>query len=343
MYSFANDYSEGACPKVLEALTNTNYNQTPGYGVDKYCLEAEKIIRNKVGNNDVDVHFITGGTPCNVLAISLLKSYEAVICVESGHINVHETGAVEATGHKILSVKGVDGKITPEEIQKVVDGHGDEHMVKPRMVFISNATEFGTIYTLDELKNIYKVCKDNNLYLYLDGARLSNALVASGNDITLKDICTYTDLFYIGGTKNGALLGEAMVIKNPELKPNFRYTIKQHNAMLAKGRVIGVSFIALMEDDTYLKNAKNANIMAQALKYILEQMGAKMYIDSSTNQIFPILENSLIEKMKRDYEFIVWDKYDRNHSVIRLVCSWATRKEDIQQFYNDLLVYINEK
>lgn len=343
MYSFENDYSEGACPKVLEALCKTNMLQTPGYGVDKYCKKAENLIKEKLGNEDVDIHFITGGTPCNVIAISLLKSYEAVISVESGHINVHETGAVEATGHKIITVKGRNGKITPKEIRDVVNSHSDEHMVKPKMVYISNSTELGTIYYRDELKEIYNTCTELGLYLYLDGARLGNALTALGNDLTLKDICRFSDMFYIGGTKNGALLGEAMVIKNPELKPNFRYAIKQHNAMLAKGRILGVQFVALFDDDTYFENAKNANIMAQAMRYIFSQLGIKMYIDSPTNQIFPIIEDSLLEKIKNDYTFITWGRYDRNHSIARFVCSWATKKDDVQQLYKDLLRYKNEK
>ena len=264
MYSFANDYSEGACPKVLRGLVETNYVQTAGYGLDEYCETAAALIKKTIGHDDVDVHFITGGTPCNVLAISLLRAHEAVISVESAHINVHETGAVEATGHKIIAVKGRDGKITPEEIRSVVADHTDEHKVKPKMVFISNATEFGTIYSKQELNDIYNVCRELKLYLYLDGARLGNALVATGNDLSFKDICDLTDMFYIGGTKNGALVGEAMVIKNDELKPDFRYLIKQHCSMLAKGRLLGVQFISLFEDSTYLDNARNADIMAQA-------------------------------------------------------------------------------
>ncbi len=341
MYSFANDYSEGACEKVLSALNQTNYTQSAGYGVDHFCEQAAKVIRKRLEHEDVDIHFITGGTPCNVLAISTLKAHEAVICVESGHINTHETGAVEATGHKILTVKGKNGKITPEEIVNIVKSHGDEHMVKPKMVFLSDATELGTIYLKDELQSIYNTCKELGLYLYLDGARLGNALVATGNDLTLKDICDLTDIFYIGGTKNGALLGEAMVIKNDDLKPDFRYLIKQHCSMLAKGRVIGVQMKALLEDKTYFDNARNANIMAQALKYIFSQFGIKMYIDSPTNQIFPILENTLLEKIKSNYIVTEWAPYDERHTVTRFVCSWATKKSDIQDFYNDLVAYTN--
>ena len=343
MYSFANDYSEGACPEVLEALVSTNYNQTPGYGLDVYCETASDLLKDIIGNNDIDVHFVTGGTPANVLAMCLLKPYEAVISVDSGHINVHETGAIEASGHKIIPVKGKDGKITVEEIKEVVNAHIDEHMVKPKMVFISNASEFGTIYYKDELKNIYNTCKDLGLYLYLDGARLANALVAQGNDLSLRDICDYTDLFYLGSTKNGALLGEAMVISNNHLKPNFRFLMKQRSSMLAKARVIGVQFIALLKDDVYLENARNANIMAQALKYIFKQLGFKFYIDSPTNQIFPIIDNSLLEKIKSRYTIIEWGKYDDNHTITRFVCSWATRKADIQEFYEDLMTFVRQE
>ena len=344
MYSFANDYSEGACPKVLKALVDTNDVQTAGYGVDEYCEAAAVMIKKIVGREDVDVHFITGGTPCNVLAISTLRAHEAVICCESGHINVHETGAVEATGHKIIAVKGKNGKILPEEIRAVMAEHTDEHKVRPKMVFVSDATEFGTIYTKKELTAISEVCKEYGLYLYLDGARLGNALVATGNDLNFKDICDLTDIFYIGGTKNGALLGEALVIRNNELKPDFRYLIKQHCSMLAKGRLIGVQFIALFDDKAraYLDNARNADIMAQALKYIFKQFSIPMYIDSPTNQIFPILENKVYEKIKANYAVTEWGPYDKDHTIVRFVCSWATEKGAIQDFYNDLVMYVNE-
>ncbi len=343
MYSFANDYSEGACPKVLRALIQTNNVQSAGYGMDEYCLAAADLIKRVIEHEDVDVHFITGGTPCNVVAISMLRSHEAVIAVESGHINVHETGAVEATGHKIIAVKGKDGKITAEEIRTVMSEHTDEHKVKPKMVFVSNATEFGTIYSKKELTDISNVCKEYGLYLYLDGARLGNALVATGNDLTLKNICDLTDIFYIGGTKNGALMGEAMVIKNDELKPDFRYLIKQHCSMLAKGRLLGVQFLALFEEKDYFDNARNANIMAQALKYIFTQFSIPMYIDSPTNQIFPILENRLYERIKTNYEVTEWGPYDKDHTIVRFVCSWATKKSDIQDFYNDLVSYVNKQ
>ena len=343
MYSFANDYSEGACPEVLEALISTNYKQTEGYGLDIYCQSASESIKEIIGRDDIDVHFVTGGTPANVLAMCLLKPYEAVIAVDTGHINVHETGAVEATGHKIIQVKGSQGKITVEDIENVVKAHVDEHMVKPRMVFISNASEFGTIYYKEELKQLYETCKDLGLYLYMDGARLANALVAQGNDLSLRDICDYTDLFYLGATKNGALLGEAMIIKNNNLKPNFRYLMKQHCSMLAKARIVGIQFLALLENDLYLENARNANIMAQALKYIFKQLGFKFYVESPTNQIFPIIDNGILDRIKTRYDVIEWGKYDDDHTIVRFVCSWATRKSDIQEFYEDLLMFVRQE
>lgn len=335
MFLFTNDYSEGACPEVLENLAKTNYVQTPGYGLDQFCMHAQDMIRNIIGNNNADVHFIPGGTPANVLAICELKSYEAVICVESGHINTHETGAVEATGHKILEVKGTNGKILPEQIEQVVLDHPDEHVTLPKMVFISNSTEYGTIYTKQELVAISNMCKKYGLYLYMDGARLGSALMSKENDLTLKDIAELVDIFYIGGTKNGALFGEAMVIINDDLKSNFRYLLKQHGSMLAKARTMGIEFITLFENNLYFNLAKNANTMAQQLSDFFKQNNVQLFMDSPTNQIFPILENAFIEKLKTRYGFETWGKYDDNHTIIRLVCSWATKQENIDQFIND--------
>ena len=336
MYSFASDYLEGACPEVLEELVRTNSAQSPGYGLDPWCEAAAKKIREAIGRADSDVHFVPGGTPANVLAMCLLKPYEAVICAESGHINVHETGAVEAVGHKILAVPGKDGKISAASVRNICDLHTDEHMVRPKMVFLSHASEYGTIYSRKELEEIREVCTANQLYLYIDGARIANALCAKGNDLTLPMIAAAADLFYIGGTKNGALLGEAMVINHPSLKPDFRYLIKQRCSMLAKGRILGVQFLRLFQDDLYLRNADHANRMAQKLKQAFIENGCQMYIVSLTNQIFPIVENALLEKLKEEYEFLTWAKYDENHTVIRLVCSWATKEEIVQEFCEKL-------
>lgn len=335
MFSFTNDYSEGACKQVLENLIKTNFVQADGYGLDIFCKQAEKMIREAVGDPNADVHYIPGGTPANVLAICLLKSYEAVIAAENGHINTHETGAVEATGHKILQVKGVNGKVTPAEIEEVCNSHIDEHVTKPRMVFVSNSSEYGTIYSKQELTEISEVCKKHNLYLYMDGARLASALMSKDNDLTLQDIAKLVDIFYIGGTKNGALLGEAMVIINDELKPNFRFLLKQHGSMLAKSRIIGVEFITLFENNLYFDLAKNANNMAQQLNEFFKSKGIEMFAESSTNQIFPILSDSLIEKLRTKYSFETWSKYDETHTVVRFVCSWATKQENIDAFKAD--------
>lgn len=335
MFSFTNDYSEGACKQVLENLIKTNFVQADGYGLDIFCKQAEKMIREAVGDQNADVHYIPGGTPANVLAICLLKSYEAVIAAENGHINTHETGAVETTGHKILQVKGVNGKVTPAEIEEVCNSHTDEHVTKPRMVFVSNSSEYGTIYSKQELTEISEVCKKHNLYLYMDGARLASALMSKDNDLTLQDIAKLVDIFYIGGTKNGALLGEAMVIINDELKPNFRFLLKQHGSMLAKSRIIGVEFITLFENNLYFDLAKNANNMAQQLNEFFKSNGIEMFVESSTNQIFPILSDSLIEKLRTKYSFETWSKYDETHTVVRFVCSWATKQENIDAFKAD--------
>jgi len=335
MYSFENDYSEGACNQVLQALQQTNLVQSTGYGLDQFCDKARALLKQKIGNENIDIHFVTGGTPANVVAISTLMAHEAVIAVESAHINVHETGAVEAIGHKIIAVKGKQGKITPEAIEKVVLTHGDEHMVKPKMVFISNATEYGTIYTKKELIEIAKMCRKYDLYLYMDGARLANALACKENDLTLNDIAKLVDIFYIGATKNGALIGEAMIVVNDELKPDFRYYVKQHCAMLAKARIIGIEFIALLQEDLYLKLANNANAMAQALKQIFIKYNCPLYMNSVTNQIFVLLDNEILKKIKKKYVVTEFAKYNEKTTIVRFVCSWATKAQAVEQFYKD--------
>ena len=337
MYSFANDYSEGCAERILESLSRHNRDQFTGYGLDTVCTEASELIRKAIGREDLDVHFIPGGTPCNILAIaSALRPYEAVICADCGHINVHETGAIEATGHKVLTAKGKDGKITPEEIEKIFLERMEEHMVYPKMVFVSDASEYGTIYTKKELTDISEVCRKYGLYLYLDGARIGSALTAKDNDLTLSDIAELTDLFYNGGTKNGALLGEAMVIKNEELKKNFRYHLKQRGAMLAKGWIMGVQFAELFKDDLYFSLAKHANKMAETLRTGLKGYGIPFLMETSTNQLFPILPDEAVKKIEGKYVITFWEKYDEDHSVIRLVCSWATKKEAVDSFLQDL-------
>jgi len=336
-YSFFNDYSEGAHPTILEALSRTNMVQEPGYGKDSLSLEAVRLIKFKISSPNSDIHFVSGGTQANLIVLAaILKPYEAVIAVTTGHIFVHEAGAIEATGHKICTVSSKDGKIKPEQIQAVCDEHSDEHMVKPRVVFISNSTEVGTVYSKSELQAISDVCKRNNLYLYLDGARLGSALSSSGYDMTLSELSLLVDVFYIGGTKNGALFGEAIVINNDKLKENFRSHLKQRGALLAKGRVLGIQFSELLKNDLYFELAKHANEMSGRLIQGIKGLGYEFLTDSTTNQIFPIFPNTVIDRLKELYGFYTWSKIDSDKSSIRLVTSWATKEEAVDGFLEDL-------
>lgn len=333
MYSFTNDYSEGAHPRILEALTETNWQQTPGYGEDPFSSEAAALIKERLGNRDVDVHFIPGGTQTNLVAISaFLRPHEAVLSPQTGHIEVHEAGAVEATGHKVITVPGTDGKLGPKEVQAALDFHTDEHMVKPRLVYISNATELGSIYTKSELIALSRFCREHNLLLYLDGARLGSALTAQGSDLTLAELADLVDAFYIGGTKNGALIGEALVIGRDSLKADFRYHIKQKGALLAKGRLLGLQFRELFRDNLFFELAEHANLLAGRIQAVLEELGFAFLLHSPTNQVFPILPNRLIEELQKDYAFYIWQKVDEQHSAVRLVTSWATPEEVVERF-----------
>ncbi|HBF35885.1 MAG TPA: threonine aldolase [Firmicutes bacterium] len=337
MYSFMNDYSEGAHPRILNALLETNLEQTQGYGEDIYCQKAAELIRQRIGRTDLAIHFLSGGTQTNLTALSaFLRPYEAAIAADTGHILVHETGAIEATGHKVISIPGSDGKINPQRIQVALEIHKDEHMVKPKLVYISNPTEIGTIYHKSELEELSRFCNKNNLYLYIDGARLGSALCSPENDLSLADLGVLADAFYIGGTKNGALLGEALVISNDALKEDFRFHLKQKGAMLAKGRVLGIQFLELFKDDLYFDLAKHANTMADRLQNAFCNQGFQLLTHSATNQIFPILPDSLIGKMQKKYSFSVWSKIDQTHSVVRFVTSWATPEEAVINFIEDL-------
>ena len=334
-YSFLNDYSEGGHQNILDALLSSNLEQLEGYGEDKYSLSAAEKIKKKLNCPEADIHFVTGGTQANLLCISsFLKPYESVIAAQTAHIEVHEAGAIEFTGHKINTYLGENGKISPEQIQYAVDFHYDEHMVVPRLVFISNSTELGTVYTKNELENISKICKKNNLYLYIDGARLGAAMLSKNNDLKFEDLCKYADAFYIGGTKNGALIGEAIVIINPELKSYFRYNMKQKGALPAKGRLLGIQFDVLFSDNLFFDLANHANKMAQKLANGLKAKGYSFFAEPITNQIFPILPNEIIQKLSKHFEFYVWSKFDENNSVLRLVCSWATKEEAVDAFLN---------
>lgn len=339
MYSFTNDYSEGAHPQILEALVTTNLEQSPGYGCDSYTEKAKNLIREQIGLQSADVHLFVGGTQVNLTGISaFLRPHEAAICPHTGHINVHETGAIEATGHKVLTVQSDNGKITPNQLQEVLDQHTDEHMVKPRLVYISNSTEIGTIYQKCELQQLHSFCKEHNLLLYLDGARLGSALTSSMNDLTLNDLATYCDAFYIGGTKNGALFGEAFVICNDQLKTDFRYFIKQRGGLLAKGRLLGIQFTELFKDGLFFTIGKHANETAMIIKDGIQACGYPFLVDSYTNQQFPILPNYVVEELSKKYTFTFWSNYDENHSVLRLVTSFATTKEQAHAFVQDLKI-----
>ncbi len=337
MYSFKNDYSEGAHPNILKALVESNMNQEDGYGNDIHSKNAIIKIKELMGNQNADVHLISGGTQTNLIAIgAFLRPHEACISVDTGHIAVNETGAIEYTGHKIITVKSKDGKLNTDKIQEVLDFHTNEHRVKPRLVYISNPTELGTIYTKEELKTLSKFCKSNELILYADGARLGCAISLKEADISLCDMCEFTDAFFIGGTKNGALLGEALVIKREDLKREFRYHIKQKGGLLAKGRLLGIQFEELFKDNLYFELARHANEMAKLLTMGLIEANCKLLIDSPTNQVFPILENEVIKRLEKNFGFYIWSKVDDKHSAIRLVTSWATRKEAVTEFIKEL-------
>ena len=336
MYSFRNDYSEGAHPAVLKLLQETNFEQSPGYGEDIYCLKAKELIRQEIKRKDADIHFICGGTQANLLAISAaLRPHEAVIAAETGHICVHEAGAIESTGHKIIMSATPDGKLTPELILPLIKSHTSCHMVKPRLVFISNSTEMGTVYDADEIKELHAFCREHDLLLYLDGARLGTALTVANIQLTLADIAAYTDCFYIGGTKNGALLGEAMVITHPAFKYDFDYQMKQKGALMAKGRLLGLQFLALFTDGLYYDNARHANEQAQRLKQGIKDYGYPMISDSPTNQLFVSLPQPLATRIIEKYPCeLIQEAPDE--LVVRFVTSWATQAQAVDALLADL-------
>lgn len=334
MIRFDCDYTEGAHPKILEKLSMTNYEQTIGYGEDAYCKEAKRIIKEKCGREDIDVHFLVGGTQANLTVIAAaLRPHQGAIAASTGHINVHETGAIEATGHKVLPLNSSNGKLTAQQIQEACDAHFNdssaEHMVQPKLVYISNPTEIGTIYSKAELTAISETCKKNKLILYMDGARLGYGLCAEDNDLDLQTIAKLCDVFYIGGTKIGVLFGEAVVIANEALKEDFRYLIKQKGGMLAKGRLLGIQFSTLFEDDLYFKMSKHADEMAMLIKKALTEKGYPFLIESSTNQQFPIMPDAVLEKLSKDYVYSYWQRIDETHSAVRFCTSWATKEENV--------------
>ncbi|HVJ49821.1 threonine aldolase family protein [Desulfitobacterium sp.] len=337
MYSFKNDYSEGAHPRILNALMESNFEQVEGYGEDCYTQKAIELLKQSIGRNDVDIHLLPGGTQTNFTAISaFLRPHEAVIAANTGHIFVHETGAVEATGHKIISMEVGDGKLNSSHIKAALDLHTDEHMVKPKLVYISNPTEIGTIYHKDELEQLSIFCQEKKLFLFMDGARLGSALCSVENDLELSDLALLVDAFYVGGTKNGALIGEALVICRDSLKEDFRFHMKQKGALLAKGRLLGIQFQELFRDNLYFDLAKHANKMASLLRDEIRKAGFKFLVHSPSNQIFPILSNRLITELQKNYSFLVWSEVDADHSAVRLVTSWATKEDAVLGFIEEL-------
>jgi len=341
MIYFNCDYTEGAHPRILEKLMETNFDQTIGYGMDEHCQKAKEYIKAACKSENADVHFLVGGTQTNVTVIdAALRPYQGAVCAETGHINVHETGALEACGHKCITIPSTDGKIYEPEVRELLATHfangGDEHMVQPKMVYISNPTEYGTIYSNAELKGLYELCKEYGAYLFMDGARLGYGLMCKANDLTLADIAEYTDVFYIGGTKVGALFGEAVVITNNELKPDFRYNIKQHGGMLAKGRLLGIQFETLFEDGLYFDIAGHAMKMAEKIRTKLVELGAEFVVESPTNQIFVSLPNAVIEELSKKYVLEPWGKVDDAHFAMRICTSWATKEENVDALLADM-------
>ncbi len=329
MINFKNDYSESAHPRVLEALAALGSEVNAGYGADPYCQRAADLIRTLCAAPEAAIHFFVGGTAANLTAIAaFLRPWEAVIAPVTGHINVHEGGGVEASGHKILPVPSPDGKLRPDDINLLIRLHKDDAMVLPRLVYLSNATEVGTIYTKEELTALRVCCRRHGLYLFLDGARLGSGLTAQGADLTLTDLATLTDAFYIGGTKNGALMGEAMVISNQALQPYFFRAMKQRGAVLAKGFLLGIQFEALFKDGLYWDLARHANSMAQRLQTGLNAKGYSTMLTSPTNQVFPVLPNSLLPKLNSICCYEIWDEGEKA-STVRLVTSFNTSQESV--------------
>lgn len=335
MLSFVCDYLEGAHPKILERLSETNMEQLPGYGSDRYCESAKEKIRAAAGCPEADIYFLAGGTQTNSTVIAgMLRGFEGVVAARTGHINVHESGAVEYTGHKILSLPEQDGKMVPREVRAFLETFfadaNREHMVFPGMVYISHPTEYGTLYSLQELTDLSGICREFRIPLFLDGARLGYGLMSRETDVSLPDIARLCDVFYIGGTKVGALCGEAVVFPRGNAPARFLTTIKQHGALLAKGRLLGVQFDTLFTDNLYFKIAGHAIDMAHRLREVLHEKGCKFFLESPTNQQFIILDNKRMDTLAREVGFDFWMALDDRHTVVRFATSWATTPEQVE-------------
>lgn len=335
MISFENDYIQGAHPEVLKRLTETNLEPLSGYGADPYCESAREKIRRECGCPEAEIHFLVGGTQTNAVVIdAMLRGFEGVAAADTGHVAVHEAGAVEYTGHKVLTIPHHSGKIDPGELKEYLEGFyqdaNHEHMVFPGMVYLSHPTELGTLYSRKELEEISHICREYEIPLFLDGARLGYGLMSSDTDVTLQDVAQLCDVFYIGGTKVGALCGEAVVF--PEKAPrHFLTSVKQHGALLAKGRLLGIQFDTLFTDNLYFDISRHAIERAEELKRVLQEKGCTFAWESPTNQQFVILEDSTVRRLKEHVVFSFWEKADETHTVVRFVTSWATRKEEIEE------------
>lgn len=334
MISFANDYLEGAHPRLLQALEDTNLEQEVGYGYDNFSKQAAQAIKDTLDAPDAQVRFLQGGTQTNQIVIdALLRDFEGVIAADTGHISVHEAGAIEATGHKVLTLPSHDAKLDPREIEEYIETFKNdmnmEHMVFPGMVYITYPTEYGTLYSKQELEELYAVCQKHNLPLYIDGARLGYGLVSEQADLTIQELAQLCDVFYIGGTKVGALCGEAVVFTHHNEPAHFTTIIKRHGALLAKGRLTGVQFLELFKDGLYFEISKHAVDLSMKLKRGFLAKGYQLFYDSYTNQQFFIMKNEEIEKLSQKVNFARWEKYDDNHSIARFVTNWATKEENV--------------
>ena len=335
MLFFECDYNEGAHEKILEKLVETNYEQLSGYGADRYCESAKTKIREACGKEDADVFLLTGGTQTNQIVIStMLSSFEGVISADIGHINAHEAGAVEYTGHKVIALPHEKGKIVPAMLEDFINTFyadaNKSHMTAPGMVYISHPTEYGTLYSLSELESLSCICRRYAIPLFMDGARLGYGLMSTGTDVTLKDISRLCDVFYIGGTKVGALCGEAVVFTHHNAPRGFFTSIKQHGALLAKGRLLGIQFDVLFTDGLYFEISRHAIEMADRMRTVFREKGYRFFIETVTNQIFVILENTRMEELKKNVVFSFWEQLDATHTVVRFASSWATSEEDIE-------------
>lgn len=338
MYSFLNDYSEGAYPAILQALIDTNLEQHTGYGADEFSQQVQALLQQKTQNPASQTFLVTGGTQANLLCLgALLRPVEAVICADSGHIFVNEAGAIEATGHKVIAIPSKNGKVAVDTLSQTFAKYQFQpHVVRIKAVYITHATEVGTLYSLAELAAISEFCRQNKLYLMMDGARLGTALASDSNDIGFSDLGQLVDIFWLGGTKMGALLGEAIVINQPTLAQDFAVYMKQHGALLAKGRVLGLQFLTLLKNDTFLEGCAHANNMAKKLGIGLQQAGFELAYPLQSNQVFAIISQNRVDKLHQDFAFYEWQKLEADKVIIRLVTSWATDERQVEKFLERL-------